>query len=226
MSLDDFTKKCLDRHVGMFIKGGFGSSEPPGWKVVAWLDVSDAGVEDAGIVWHVECSGCGRLKFVRDGWLYTLHNIVDASLTRPGLPICRCLWQSDEYALTGIWRGMLERCYSMKNQSYLEYGGRGIAVCARWRESFVAFMQDVGPRPGGRSSRDYPLYSLDRIDNDGHYRPGNVRWATSLVQNGNKQRLRIPQSLPCAFGVPCTDCALAPVVCDAQVAPTLVSSAD
>ena len=57
---------------------------------------------------------------------------------------------------------------------------RGIRMCQEWRDSFPAFLEHVGTRPG-------PDYSLDRIDNDGHYEPGNVRWATAQQQNLNKR---------------------------------------
>ncbi len=77
-----------------------------------------------------------------------------------------------------VWRGMKYRCYNKKLKNYRYYGGRGIKVCDRWLESFANFIEDVGLRPGKG-------YSLDRIDNDGHYEPGNVRWATQTEQRRN-----------------------------------------
>ena len=79
-----------------------------------------------------------------------------------------------------IWVHMKERCYSPKHRSYEYYGGRGIQVCARWRKSFINFFADVGRRPSKR-------HSIDRVDNDGNYEPGNVRWATKKQQIANRR---------------------------------------
>lgn len=71
------------------------------------------------------------------------------------------------------WAQMIQRCENPKNPFYRRYGGRGIIVCERWHE-FLNFLQDMGERPLGRT--------LDRINNDGNYEPGNCRWATPKEQ--------------------------------------------
>lgn len=84
-----------------------------------------------------------------------------------------------------VWSSMIQRCHNPKNTAYPYYGGRGITVCDRWRKSFVAFLADVGERP----SRGY---TLDRHpDKNGHYEPGNVRWATRKVQQRNMRSNRL-----------------------------------
>lgn len=79
-----------------------------------------------------------------------------------------------------IWQGMKRRCDTPTVHGYPNYGGRGIRVCDRWCHDFTAFYADVGQRPS-------PRHSLDRINNDGHYEPGNVRWATWSQQALNRR---------------------------------------
>lgn len=82
------------------------------------------------------------------------------------------------------WTAMKQRCSNPRNEQWDLYGGRGISVCAEWQGSFDAFFAHVGPRPT-------PDHSIDRIDDDGNYEPGNVRWATPEIQNRNRGRYNI-----------------------------------
>lgn len=83
-----------------------------------------------------------------------------------------------------IWCGMKNRCSNPADPVFHRYGGRGINVCDRWRESFTAFFADMGSRPS-------PDHSIDRIDNDKGYSPGNCRWATRQEQNRNRRDNRL-----------------------------------
>jgi hypothetical protein len=79
---------------------------------------------------------------------------------------------------------MQRRCYDTTSRDYPNWGGRGIIVCDRWRGSFQNFFDDVGLSPSKR-------HSIDRINNDGNYEPGNVKWSTKSQQCNNQRRTRL-----------------------------------
>lgn len=133
--------------------------------------------------WLCQCS-CGRTK-----------TIYGANLRRGTTRSCGCLTRerlqsrqtkhghkaggryTPEYI---AWSNIIARCTRPRSQAWANYGGRGITICDRWRHDFVAFLADVGSRPSS-------LHSIDRIDNDCGYEPGNVRWATSSDQAKNRR---------------------------------------
>lgn len=87
--------------------------------------------------------------------------------------------QTVEYA---TWKGIKARTTNPNLKNFDRYGGRGITMCDRWKNSFVAFLEDMGPRPSSN-------HSIDRFpDNDGNYEPGNCRWATKLEQQQNTSK--------------------------------------
>ena len=108
---------------------------------------------------------------------------------------CGCQWRSRAANANKIhgkrgttiyvaWKNMRSRCYNSKRLDFKNYGGRGITVCTEWKESFEAFYAAMGDPPEGTS--------LDRIDNEGNYEPGNCRWATRAQQQSNTRRSRRP----------------------------------
>ena len=126
--------------------------------------------------WLCRCS-CGNplIKEVQGG---TLRNGRTLS--------CGCLQREtarkhgmEGTRIYGVWADMKQRCQNPKHAAFADYGGRGISVCERW-QSFENFFADMSEAPEG--------LTLDRIDNDGNYEPGNCRWADWSTQNLNKGR--------------------------------------
>ena len=110
---------------------------------------------------------CGCLYRESRGLIRLTHG----KSTRTGSPRNRC----PEY---GIWIGMKTRCHNPNSPGYYKYGGKGIVVCARWRNDFVAFYTDMGARPH--------RHVIDRIDPSGPYSPENCRWVDYQTSGENR----------------------------------------
>lgn len=82
------------------------------------------------------------------------------------------------------WKMMKARCYNPNASGYHRYGGRQITVCQRWRESFLHFLADMGPKPS-------PAHSIERLDNDAGYSPNNCKWSTRKEQQRNTVNTRL-----------------------------------
>lgn len=78
------------------------------------------------------------------------------------------------------WVNMKDRCYNTHYKGYADYGGRGIVVCSEWRSDFPAFLKCIGDPPS-------PQHSVGRIETNGNYEPGNVRWETGIQQGSNRR---------------------------------------
>ena len=118
-----------------------------------------------------------------------------SALRNPLVKGCGCGQEARKHGLVatpeyGIWAAMKRRCLSPNNPAYHDYGGRGITVCDRWLD-FKMFIADMDARPS-------PKHSIDRINNDGNYEPGNVRWATMTEQSFNRRNnVRPKKCLTC-----------------------------
>ena len=141
---------------------------------------------NGGQVWRCFCT-CG--KFV---------SVAETDLKSGGVSSCGCLPPINKHSrqMKGVkvthgmsltpeyrsWAGIKQRCFNKNDRSYKDYGGRGITMCDRWAKSFECFYADMGRKPE-------PRMSIDRINNDGNYEPGNCRWATPKQQYHNRRKL-------------------------------------
>ena len=119
---------------------------------------------------------CGATKEVRYFNLQS-GNTVSCGCAHKDAVTTHGLTKTFEY---GIWEGIVQRCTNPNSKYYEYYGGRGIRICEKWRNSFEDFLKDMGKRPSTR-------HSIDRIDNSGNYEPNNCKWITMHEQARNKR---------------------------------------
>lgn len=135
-------------------------------------------------VWAARCD-CGAQTEVTGSSMKNGHTrscgCLEAETKPPAAPRTHGMTRSTTYY---VYQGMLQRCYNDKAPSFARYGGRGITVCDRWRESFEAFLADMGVRPAGKTLDRYP-------DQAGNYSPENCRWATAREQRLNQSNVRL-----------------------------------
>ena len=127
----------------------------------------------------IKCAFCGKIKFIpkRNPKFCSPQC---AGKSSPGTQsITHGKTYSPEYA---IWCHMKSRCGNSNHKDYKYYGGRGIKVCKRWLDSFENFFADMELRPS-------PKHSIDRINNNGNYKPSNCRWVTMDIQARNRRIL-------------------------------------
>lgn len=138
------------------------------------------------ILWLCQCD-CGNT-----------HKVTANNLRSGSTASCGC-WLSDRVTAQNkthgmwnepiykIWTGIKDRCTNSAGSHYTRYGARGITICNEWQDSFESFYSHVSQLPHFGEKG----YSIDRIDNDGDYEPGNVRWATGTTQSRNRRTNRL-----------------------------------
>lgn len=140
-----------------------------------------SGTRKAFALWECQCD-CGNLCDIRSDSLKTTTRscgciAVETSTVHGDASGGKV---STEYR---SWASAINRCSNPENNAWADYGGRGITVCERWRSSFPAFLEDMGRKPT-------PRHSIDRVDSDKGYEPGNCRWATKKEQANNRRPAR------------------------------------
>lgn len=138
------------------------------------------------VVWLCQCD-CGKTS-----------RVYAQSLRNKNTKSCGCLNEEKRAArlaaqvthgATGtheywVWNAAKRRCHNKKDKGYHNYGGRGITMCARWRDDFAAFIADMGPRPS-------PDHTIERVDNNRGYEPDNCEWVTIIPQANNRRNNRL-----------------------------------
>ena len=165
MSTPSNFRNLSGQRFGRLVVIGRGSSRPPN-RYAYWLCRCDCGntIETRSThLLHGRTKSCGCLH---------QENLVRGIGTKHGYT------GTPEYR---IWAGIRARCNNPNDTNYHYYGGRGISVCAEW-DSFETFLADMGEKPSEQ-------HSLDRIDNDGPYAPGNCRWVTHKEQMQNTRNV-------------------------------------
>lgn len=132
------------------------------------------------LAWRCKCD-CGKEVDVVRGSLVSGLTLSCGCLNREKAASRSLTHGGSHTDIYRTWQHMIGRCHRKSDGAWKDYGGRGISVCKEWRNDFKKFAEYIGQKPS-------PRHSIDRINNDGNYEPGNVRWATAEQQARNKRK--------------------------------------
>ena len=137
------------------------------------------------VVWLCVCD-CGNCVEIRGGDLQSGRTRSCGCLRADSAKETHSIHGKAHSKIHFVWLSMKNRCFNNKAQGFRNYGGRGIRVCDEWKNDFQSFYDYVSQLPHFGEDG----YSIDRINNDGNYEPGNVRWATQKEQVNNRRNSR------------------------------------
>ena len=166
---------CLDRKVKNLVNNKYGMLT-----VIKYISERDS---NGKVLWKCKCD-CGNEVISRG------ESLVSGNTQSCGCLLLKRIKETQTtHGMSGsleyyIWIEMIQRCVNPNHHAYIDYGGRGITVYDSWRNSFSDWYAYIGPRPSDQ-------HSIDRINNDGNYEPGNVRWSTRIEQSNNRRNNRI-----------------------------------